>query len=414
MKKVILGAAALLFTGVLFAQNTSTSSQSGDDQRVYVRQAGTELSSDITQGNGSGSGHNRAMVMQRGDGNSSAIDQEGTSNQAYVDQANFTPPTDAQAVINQGKTNTASANNKARIEQHGGTGSITTINQDGDKNEARAHQDDTGSTITVTQNGNKNRSLVYQLPFYASSNNLAEIVQTGDENCSTAAQDGEDNELYATQIGDKNKADQAQEGDGNYASVYQEADENTARQHQDGDGNVASAVQHAITGLGQFNYVEQNQTGDDNEAYSDQDGWGGYVRQDQTGNDNYAEANQYAAGSGNKIYQRQFGSNNSITSMQYSGSDNKVATYQDDDNVGTTWQAGNGNHALLVQKSQGGAGHIASIAQNGNGNMADVLQLGPDGDWSADGENCFFPDPVPVDCPPLLTNIDIGDPCPGC
>ncbi len=36
MKKVILGAAALLFTGVLFAQNTSTSSQSGTDQRVYV------------------------------------------------------------------------------------------------------------------------------------------------------------------------------------------------------------------------------------------------------------------------------------------------------------------------------------------------------------------------------------------
>ncbi|HLW32916.1 MAG TPA: hypothetical protein VKX40_11680, partial [Aequorivita sp.] len=103
MKKVILGAVALMIGGFAFAQNTSNSSQSGTDQRVYVRQAGTNLTSGIIQGDGSGDGHNRAMVMQRGDGNTSAVDQEGTKNSAYVDQADFTPPTSASAVINQGK-----------------------------------------------------------------------------------------------------------------------------------------------------------------------------------------------------------------------------------------------------------------------------------------------------------------------
>src|SRR5690554_6843031 len=248
MKKVMLGAAALLFAGGLFAQNTSTSSQSGTDQRVYVRQAGTNLTSGIIQADGSGTGHNRAAVYQRGDGNTSAIDQEGTSNSAYVDQADFTPPTDAKAFINQGKNNDASGNNIARIEQHGGTGSVTTINQDGDRNQARAHQDDTGSTINITQNGEDNKSLVYQLPFYASTNNLATILQDGEENCSTAAQDGNDNELYATQAGNNNKADQAQVGDGNFASVNQSSSENIARQRQNGNNNTAYATQHAFTG----------------------------------------------------------------------------------------------------------------------------------------------------------------------
>src|SRR5690606_1624546 len=117
MKKVILGAAALLFAAVGFAQNTSNSTQTGDDQRVYVRQAGTILSSTITQSNGAGDGSNRAQVMQRGTLNESTIAQSGTDNQAYVDQALNTPPTDATSTINQ-----TGDSNKARVAQHGGTG----------------------------------------------------------------------------------------------------------------------------------------------------------------------------------------------------------------------------------------------------------------------------------------------------
>ena len=102
MKKVILCASALLFTGAMMAQNNiSNSTQSGDDQRVYVRQAGTTLSSDITQGNGAGSGANLAKVWQRGVSNSSAIDQEGTNNQASVLQGiTFPAPNDNSVVIN--------------------------------------------------------------------------------------------------------------------------------------------------------------------------------------------------------------------------------------------------------------------------------------------------------------------------
>ena len=221
MKKLFLGAAALLFAGGVFAQNTSNSYQTGDDQRVYVRQAGTNLTSTITQANGGGDGSHRAMVLQKGDLNSATIDQEGTNNQAYVDQFDFTPPTSATSIINQGKNNTASADNKARVRQHGGTGSTTTMNQDGDANEASAHQDDTGSTIDITQDGTANKSFVGQLPFYASGGNAATINQTGEYNQSWAWQNGDGNTLSATQSGSENKADQYQEGNGNTANLNQ-------------------------------------------------------------------------------------------------------------------------------------------------------------------------------------------------
>src|SRR5690606_940000 len=137
MKNVILSAVALMIGGFAFAQNTSNSTQSGDDQRVYVRQAGTSLSSNITQANGGGDGSHRAIVLQRGSGNASTIDQEGTDNQALVNQGNeFTAPTNATANITQGGNNNASEGNKARVDQHGGTGSVTNMTQDGDDNEA--------------------------------------------------------------------------------------------------------------------------------------------------------------------------------------------------------------------------------------------------------------------------------------
>ena len=58
--------------------------------------------------------------------------------------------------------------------------------------------------------------------------------------------------------------------------------------------------------------------------------------------------------------------------------------------------------------------HIGNITQSGTGNMADVLQLGPNGNWSTDGEACYFPDPKPLNCPDPLPPVVINDPCPGC
>lgn len=409
MKKVILGAAALLFAAVGFAQNTSNSTQTGDDQRVYVRQAGTTLLSNITQGNGSGDGSHRAMVWQRGSGNSSAIDQEGTENEAYVSQGReFTPPTNASVVINQGKNNTASEENKARVEQHGGTGSTTTINQDGDENEAYAHQDDTGSTINITQDGTENKSAVYQLPYYSASNNLANINQSGDENCSTALQNGDDNTLSATQSGSENKAYQSQLGNGNTANLNQSGTNGSAIQIQNGNNNVNDLVFQ--TGNG--NYSEDNQVGNGNVIFKGQQGGGNYGRIDQTGDGNYTSFGQY--GTNSKGYVQQIGDNNDMTMGQFAGDGNLAFSYQDDNNFGITQQYGDDNQALLVQKSQGGAGHNGYIYQNGTGNMADVLQLGPNGDFAADAENCFFPDPLTIECPTGLPPVVINAPCPDC
>jgi hypothetical protein len=409
MKKLFLGAAALLFAGGLFAQNTSFSSQTGDDQRVYVRQAGTLLSSNIIQANGTGNGSHRAMVIQKGDGNFSAIDQEGTNNQAYVDQgAEFTPPINASSIINQGKNNTTSADNKARVRQHGGTGSVATINQDGDENEAATHQDGTSGIVNITQDGTANKSYVAQLPYYSALGNVANIIQTGLYNCSNAAQDGDYNTLSATQSGSENKADQTQSGNNNLANLTQSGTNGKAKQVQVGNNNINNLVFQ--TGSG--NYSEDNQIGNSNEIFKGQQGADNYGRIDQTGDNNYTSFGQY--GTNSKGYVRQIGNGNNMIMGQFVGDGNLAASYQDDNNIGVTQQWGNNNQALLVQKSQGGAGHNGQIWQSGNGNMADVLQLGPGGDFNADAEDCFFPDPVELNCPPPLPEVIIGAPCEGC
>jgi hypothetical protein len=408
MKKLFLGAAALLFMGAVFAQNTSYSNQTGDDERVYVRQAGTNLSSAIIQGNGSGLGSHRAMVLQKGDLNASDIYQEGTNNQAYVDQFDFTPPTSASSNIYQGKNNTASANNKARVEQHGGTNSVATLNQDGEANEAKTHQDGTDGVVNITQDGTANKSYVAQLPFYSAVGNTADIYQTDEYNQSWAYQDGDYNYLSATQSGMENKADQYQSGNGNTANSNQSGFNGKAKQIQVGDNNINNLVFQ--TGSG--NYSEDNQYGNGNEIFKGQEGADNYGRIDQTGNDNYTSFGQY--GTNSRGYAQQIGNGNYLTMGQFAGDNNAAFSYQDDNNWGITQQTGNNNQALLVQKSQGGAGHFAEIWQNGNCNTADVLQLGPEGDWAADAENCFFPDPVELNTPTPLPEVMIEAPCPTC
>ena len=408
MKKVILGAAALLFTGVLFAQNTSTSTQSGDDQRVYVRQAGTLLSSSITQANGGGDGSHRAMVWQRGTGNASTIDQEGTNNQAYVEQGLFfTPPTSMTSNIYQGTNDNTSEDNKARVEQHGGSGSVATLTQDGEKNEARTHQDGTNGIVNITQDGEENKSLVLQLPFYSALGNVANINQTGEENCSTAAQDGDYNNLAATQSGSENKANQVQSGNDNHATLNQSGTNGGAIQIQVGNDNINNLVFQT----GSNNYSEDNQNGNDNEIFKGQQGSDNYGRIDQTGDNNYTSFGQY--GTNSKGYVQQIGNGNDMIMGQFAGDGNLAFSYQDDNNIGIIQQTGDDHQASLVQKSQGGAGHNAGIYQTGTANIADILQLGPGGDFVNDAENCFFPDPLPIDCPPSLPEVVIGAPCQG-
>ena len=90
------------------------------------------------------------------------------------------------------------------------------------------------------------------------------------------------------------------------------------------------------------------------------------------------------------------------------------ATQSDWDNKTDQKQTGDDNHLLLVQKSQGGAGHNATINQNGYGNMADVLQLGPDGNFADDAEWCDFQPEVELNCPTPLPPVVIDEPCPNC
>ncbi|MDX1271491.1 hypothetical protein [Bizionia paragorgiae] len=407
MKKVIFGAAALLFSGALLAQNTSTSTQTGDDERVYVRQAGTNLTSTTTQAGA----HNKAMVWQKGVGNTSTVDQEGTNNQAYVDQKDFTPPTNATATINQGKVRASDAN-KAMIRQHGGTGSVATFNQDGDLNEAQTHQDGTNGIVNINQDGTMLKAEVQQsLLSYSAVDNVANIDQLGTNNQVWAKQDGNRNDIDTDQSGLDNKAEQRQTGDDNEIALIQNGTNGRAKQVQIGNNN-----QNRFNGpsqSGSDNYSDARQVGNDNDIFEGQDGTNnsGWIR--QNGNNNYSSFGQY--GANGKSINRQIGNGNSMIQGQFSGTDSNLASswQKGDDNTGIIQQySGLGNQALLVQKSDGpGLGHTGGIYQTGNGNMADVLQLGPGGDFAADAENCDFLSQQPLVCPTPIDDITIDDPC---
>ncbi|PVW14512.1 curlin [Marixanthomonas spongiae] len=490
MKKLMLSAAALMIGAIGFAQvtdtdgdlspspnvvaplpnaaagaNTGESVQNGNDNRVWVRQAGTSQSVYTNQSDGSGIGGNLAKVMQTGavsaaSGVANAADtrQQGTENQSNTIQEG-----DAnEAVTRQGMNDDGSTGNKARIRQ--GTGqqaqdNFAAIDQDGDGNLASTRQTYDNSDAWTQQVGDENKSMIVQNASpNQSDGHYASVEQQGDLNESFVDQrgNGARNSAYLLQVGDENQSKQYQiatdgkGGTGNDALVVQGdgtvgtnligsiwigqllpidniangsfnpgSDRAAAFQRQEGAGNDAEAHQ-----FGEDNYSEQRQTGDNNDAFVVQNAYGNpngnsnYAKQLQVGNDNQAGIGQN--GTGHKAYQRQYDNNNIAMSTQR-GQDNLVNTYQDGDfNHATTGQRGQDNQILLVQRG----GHSYSVTQNlpngtpvgmpNGGNVADILQLGPNGDFANDGIDCTFDPEMDLDMDYSIPDISIDDVCPGC
>ena len=97
-----------------------------------------------------------------------------------------------------------------------------------------------------------------------------------------------------------------------------------------------------------------------------------------------------------------------------------MSTYQDADpgngNAAHTAQRGQDNQILLVQKNGFYGGHSYTVEQGlsgspHSGNQANILQLGPDGDFAADAENCDFQNPQDLITPPGLNDFDLDAPC---
>jgi len=487
MKKVMLSAAALMIGAIGFAQvsgapqasqvaaqpgaavgaNTGESVQNGNDNRVWVRQAGTSQSVYTNQNDGSGIGGNLARVKQTGvvnptsgELNLAEVLQSGSENQSTTWQQGDRN----NAITRQGQNNDASAGNKALIQQgnnQNAEDNFAAIDQDGDNNNALTFQTWDNSAAWTRQMGEENSSYIRQKAGpNGTDGHEAEVEQVGDNNNSIVRQElgaGAGNVARTFQSGDDNYAQQDQITDaasgstgnsaiiaqGNVTTGYtfdpiyndlQMVDNITngsqslgsyggmAFQNQSGHENEADIRQFGDD-PSNANYAEQNQSNSGNSAFMVQNlygspmGAGNYARQDQSGTD--SEAGIAQNGFDNKAYQRQMDDDNIALSTQR-GHDNLLNTYQDGDgNRATTAQRGQSNQILLVQRG----GHSYSVQQNlpggmpvgmpHGGNVADILQLGPGGDFDADAINCEIPGMNTPETPQTPQDFTIDEPCPG-
>lgn len=459
MKKMLLGASALVFGGAVLAQtpasletvksnpwsgsdaNYGLSEQYGTENKVRVRQAGAHQEVYTFQADGSGDGSNQASVTQVSMPgtlpNRAATVQLGTENQATsVQWGGYN-----ESAILQGTNDDSSANNKALVSQGTGSapvyGNTSVISQDGEYNLAATSQSGTLGYSEVAQNGEANKAFVYQ---EGENGQIAGISQEGNYNEATAHQSGPGvNAALTLQNGDANRAYQYQEsvnaGLGNAAVIvqgetFEAADnkvankldlgvdtkvapkstvssDNHAAQLQFGNENAALTAQY-----GDENLSRQFQNGYGNAAAIVQDGHDNYANQHQYGNDNAAAILQL--GEHNKAYQRQYGNDNLAVSYQ-EGDANLVNTYQEGNYlVAGTAQIGEGNQVLLVQK--GANGQAYGVLQVGSNNSADIMQLDGSscGDFDANKVECEFPDIKVPTCPIPVDDLDLKDPCPEC
>ncbi|MDC6352449.1 curlin [Zeaxanthinibacter sp. PT1] len=494
MKKYIISAFALVFGTLAFGQvtvdppgpaqgtapvatavanlsgdadaNTGLSIQNGDDNRVRVRQAGTNQSVYTNQDNGAGLGGNQARVRQTGAvsaasgvENLAEVLQSGTTNQSTTRQEGDRN----NAVTRQGQNNLTSIDNKALIRQgvaNQAEDNYAAIEQDGARHQATIQQTWDNSDAWTRQRGSANKSMILQDAGPENSDgHEAWNRQIGNRNESFITQEsaGARNLASTQQIGNDNQAKQMQNstagvgGDGHYAAIEQGAvlsphvpfvdfiaavgapllDPNIdpfyagqsfdrsvgakAKQTQNGIGQNAQIVQWGGA-VDASNYAEQEQDGAYNTAgiFQDHPGTGAdnYAKQVQDGAVNFAGI--WQDGSGNKALQTQTGFLNIAGSTQV-GTGNMVNTHQFGDfNTAYTAQRGDNNAALVVQYD----GQSYSVEQGllgpSSGNQADILQLGPDGDFGASGVDCYFDEQMNLDMDYTVPDFDLEDVCPDC
>ena len=457
-------------SGAASTANNGESIQNGNDNKVRVRQAGTSQSVYTNQNDGSGSGGNLARVMQTGLVNPGSgienlaeVRQSGSDNQSTtVQEGDYN-----NAVTHQGQSDDSSADNKALIRQgvaDQAEDNFAAIEQDGDTNLAQIRQTFDNSIAYTDQDGDGNKSMVKQNAGPNQTDGHSAFTdQDGDNNTSSIDQSGAGarNTATARQLGNGNLAKQRQTtdalagGTGNRGVVNQgdgslgdpltvsininqlrlvdnitnvgfsgSSYNGKAFQTQAGNDNEAYLSQYGADAPTPSNYGEQNQSGSGNDmyitqnAYGNPSGGGNYARQDQDGTN--SEAGLAQLGHNHKAYQRQSDDDNNIMSTQR-GNSNLLNTYQDgDSNRGTTAQRGSDNAILLVQRG----GHSYNVTQNlpngspvGNphgGNQVDVLQLGPNGDFSLDGIDCTFEPEMTDNMNYDIDCFDLEPVCPDC
>jgi hypothetical protein len=456
--------------GAAATANAGESIQNGNANKVQVRQAGTNQSVYTYQDDGALGGGNLARVFQTGDvsdpsgvENAAEVLQSGDTNQSTtIQQGDYNNAYTAQGQNDGGN----SVDNKARIQQGNNEqaeSNYAAVEQDGARNEASTLQRWDNNDAWTVQSGDDNKSMVDQAAAPdGSDGHEAYTNQDGNRNGSTILQSGAGARNVATteQLGDDNDAKQVQSTNatagmtGNRAGIAQGAGldlSNTplvtslfgeltnadpealpvygtpfpgagasAFQTQNGKENEADVFQFGGT-VGASNYSEQDQAfGWGNDAAVIQGHYytgetSNYAKQYQGGDNNIAGLGQ--SGSGMKGVQTQIGHRNEALSNQRGAGHLLNVHQRGNDNRGITGQGGESNSTLLVQRD----GQSYTAAQNLNlsaldrsagGNQIDVLQLGPNGDFSADAINCDFDMPMDPMVIPEVPGFDLGEICP--
>ncbi|AUC82229.1 curlin [Lacinutrix sp. Bg11-31] len=415
MKKVIFGAAALLFVSASFAQvaqspltdyngtvsvdaqlaidlngatgNQGEAIQTGNTNKLQVLQAGTNQSSYSVQDDGLGTGDNRARIWQTGDvsgisgvENAADVRQLGSANESTSRQeGDFN-----EAVTRQGmKDGGLSGGNRALIN-HGtaenGEYNYAMVEQDGQNNRSKTIQSWDNNEARTVQEGDNNMSGIRQKSGpNGSAGNSALAEQYGNMNATKIYQDGHNNTARSVQEGEQNKSNQTQLGDGNTALVDQGADVEPINAF----GSAQADLDNLINTYADSGYSNgpdntgggstkgralQVQDGNSNTGYIGQ--WGDssedsdYAEQNQTGDDNSAYVAQNAHGSAT------------------GGANSSRQDQTGDFNFSGLGQNGR-NH--LAYTRQNGDGNVAIGSQKGNHNLLSTYQEG-DGNWAVSGQ----------------------------
>jgi len=273
-KFTILFVAMLLTSGIAFAQNSATSTTTGNDNEAIIDQLfQSGASSDINQATTVQMGNDNKILApnQVGAGNVLVIEQIGSENIIDRGEQGFNgwPSFDGSIIIMQngdgngiwdsdqaGSNNALTinqdgddfANVDAQISSEGGSGNKITIDQLGGSNfvgeyshnGAGAYQEGDGNEMDIDQAGGAQAGVTD----YLVSGATEKFFRGSIENGQGLIQFGNNNMLTISQNGASTVTFMVQEGSSNIATVNQTDDLNTASTLQIGDFNAAGITQN--------------------------------------------------------------------------------------------------------------------------------------------------------------------------
>ena len=251
------GAATLLSTtqtgastGISTAQTATkntviTKRNNVNGNGIYVDQAGSNNTFDITQGNGNNSiqGKNQQQAILNGD-----------SNTVTVKQGN--PYDTAGKNLIQLEMNTGSNSNQIKLYQG--------YNADGTPN----YSDGDGHIISLGLTGSSNQITVYQTNTSLTAGHYADLNINGNTNNISVTQKGNGSKtLFSTVSGNNNTVTAAQDGLGqDYLNINLTGNGHNVTANQDGIGNHLGYID--LTNSGGASTVNLNQTGSVSQSYS--------------------------------------------------------------------------------------------------------------------------------------------------